>query len=104
MVKWYKEKLGLTVFAKEENDQFAMLGKKVGFLLALWGKKQLKGKNAKQQRITPYWRVTNLTKTVREFSRRGVVFASGIEIRHWGRQAKFSDPEGNTHFLYQEKN
>lgn len=100
MAKWYTEVLGLKILAKENKDKFALLGNGQGVKIGLF---QVSTTAIRPNgRITPYWRVENIDKMVKELETKGVKFPKGIEKPHWGKQAEFSDPEGNRHFLYQE--
>lgn len=101
MVAWYQHTLGLKLIAREDDDQFALLSVEDGATIGLWGagKKSTRGTCAHSL----HWRVDNVDLAVDELSGRGITFPKRIEQRHWGRVAEFHDPEGNKHFLYQEK-
>lgn len=100
MVRWYNEILGLKILAKENEDKFALLVGENGAAVGLFGKENLSDLKGN---ITPYWHVDNIENTFQSLSAKGVRFVANIEKRHWGKQARFVDPEDNNHFIYQEK-
>lgn len=99
MMKWYHSVLGLEILAREDDDKFAMLGNE-GSIVALVQVDEVSGTPGN---IMPYWRVENIENVVEKLTSSGVRFSTKVETTHWGKQAKFSDLEGNVHFLYQEE-
>lgn len=98
-VTWYHEKLGLRVIVQEDDHQFALLVGEGGAKLGLIGTMQLP---QGQSRNTTYFTTSQLEKVAVKLKQNGVDVGR-IEKKHWGKQVKLTDPEGNVLYLYEEK-
>lgn len=88
-VKWYKNLFKLL----HAEEKFAMFNTGKAVLALYKGKKNIK---------TLYFRGKNLEKSHELLKKKGIKI-SRIVKAHWGRKFYFTDPEGNMHFVYEEK-
>ncbi|MBI2405419.1 VOC family protein [Candidatus Gottesmanbacteria bacterium] len=94
---WWVNKLGLKIIVQEDDHKFALLLGTGGAMVGLYG-----GKPTSKQRFVPHFKVVNLEETVEKL-KHNAIHVDTIEIRHWGKQAKVTDPEENIFYLYQEE-
>ena len=94
-VAWYRDVLGLTVFALEEDDEFCMLSVGSGFLgLATDHPEYAAGEH--ENRLAPSLQVDDLDATLALLRDRGVRVDDRIDGEDEGyRLSRFWDPEGN---------
>ena len=95
MLDWYVEKLGLRVVAKEDDHKFALLAGDDASMIGILGT------DDRAQKLIPYFRTDNLDKVVVDLGAKSVTVGN-VEVQHWGKQAKVTDPEGNDVYLYEE--
>lgn len=94
-IAWWK-KFGLKLVVRENDDQLALLRSGGGSMIGLFGK----GKPTKHG-FTPYFRVHSINSTVVSLKKKGIIVGR-IEKRHWGRQAKVTDPECRIMYVFEE--
>lgn len=97
MLDFWKNQLGLSVVAREEDHNFVLLGGDNGAMIGLF-----EAIEANQQKFVPYFKVGDLEVMVADLKSKSIDIGE-IQETHWGRQAKVVDPEGNEFYIYQEK-
>ena len=99
MVRWYEEILGLTLYHREDDDLFAVLGVGDGATLALVGEHPVV--LGTENRVIPGFQVEDLDATLKQLEGKGVL-PEDTEGGHDGayRLARIRDPEGNLLQLY----
>ncbi|MBI4215721.1 MAG: VOC family protein [Parcubacteria group bacterium] len=99
MVGWYISNLSLKIVAREDDHKFALLAGNDGAMLGLF---EVRNPTQGSGGFTPYFRVEKLEDAVNNLKNKSVSVEE-IQIRHWGKQVKVKDPQGNEFYLYEEK-
>lgn len=94
---WWVNKLGLKIVVREDKDKFALLIGTDGAMVGLYG-----GQSSDKHGFIPFFKVSDIEKEAVRLQRKSV-HVDKVEQRHWGKQMKITDIEGNIFCLYQEK-
>ncbi|PZC47502.1 MAG: hypothetical protein C1O27_001449 [Chloroflexi bacterium] len=104
MIIFYRDTLGLPVRLVDEAHKYAMFFTgDVRFAIEDIGIAPANPPEPDQSVVVVNFRVEGLEGTVAELSAKGVAFSSDIRQGPGYRYAKFADPEGNQHVLFERQ-